>query len=129
MRYRQTSQTPSHESVLNGWVLIATLFMLSLLALAVIKTVGFGVVGWYVALGLTTFWLYRHDKYAAKHDSWRIQESTLHKLALAGGWVGAAFAHKLLRHKSQKPEFRKGFYLTVFGNVVALMLFWWFKWR
>lgn len=79
-------------------------------------------LGWYVAISLATYLLYQHDKNAAKNNSWRVAESSLHKLALAGGWIGAVFAHKFLRHKSAKAEFRKNFYLTVVGNIVGLVI-------
>ena len=71
---------------------------------------------------LTAVVLYAHDKKAAQNGDWRVQEASLHKLAFAGGWVGAAFAHWLLRHKSTKPEFRRAFYLTVIGNLLALAI-------
>ncbi len=129
MRYTRQPKARINESILNAWVILAILFILGLGGLVAAKLLPMGILGWYFALSLATFLLYGHDKNAAQNDSWRVQEATLHKLALAGGWVGAAFAHKLLRHKSQKPEFRKNFYMTVIGNIIALVVVWWIKFR
>jgi uncharacterized membrane protein YsdA (DUF1294 family)/cold shock CspA family protein len=64
----------------------------------------------YLLISLITFMIYAKDKTAAKRDSWRTPENTLHMLALIGGWPGALLAHKLLRHKSsinpEKPRSR-----------------------
>jgi uncharacterized membrane protein YsdA (DUF1294 family) len=38
-----------------------------------------------------------------------------------GGWVGAMVAQTYLRHKSQKPDFRLSFYLTVVINLGGLL--------
>lgn len=110
-------------------LMMACGFVAILTVLVGLKVLPVAVLGWYVAISLATFLLYRYDKQAAKQGNWRVQEATLHKLALAGGWVGAALAQSVLRHKSQKPEFRKHFYLTVIGNIVGLGVIWFIKFR
>lgn len=119
----------SNAQSLRVWVVIGMVFF-GLLTLGVIW-IGLpkGIIVWYMAVSLATFLLYAHDKKAAQNGSWRVQEATLHKLALAGGWIGAAFAHWLLRHKSSKPEFRKAFYLTVIGNIIGLVIIGFIKYR
>ena len=74
----------------------------------------------YLGLSVITFMTYWVDKSKAQRGAWRIQESTLHLFSLLGGWPGAAIAQQVLRHKSQKREFRIGFWFTVFANVGAL---------
>ena len=80
------------------------------------------IIAWYIALGMITYAMYAKDKAAARSDGWRTPESTLHLLSALGGWVGAMVAQTYLRHKSQKPEFRMTYYLTVIINL-ALLLF------
>ncbi|MGQ7273079.1 DUF1294 domain-containing protein [Marinobacter sp. V034] len=75
----------------------------------------------YLAASVVTFCVYAWDKRAARRDAWRIQENTLHILALIGGWPGAALAHQLLRHKSSKRAFRNVFWLTVIVNCAGLI--------
>jgi len=41
-------------------------------------------------------------------------------LALLGGWPGAWFAQRRLRHKSRKQPFRAVFWITVLLNLAAL---------
>ena len=79
------------------------------------------VVGWYFVLGLITYGMYAKDKAAAQSGEWRTPESTLHLLSILGGWVGAMVAQTYLRHKSQKPEFRMTYYLTVVINLAVLL--------
>lgn len=76
----------------------------------------------YLVLSLITFLLYSLDKTASKKGSWRTSESTLHWLALAGGWPGALIAQQTLRHKSRKQSFRAVFGVTVVLNCCALIL-------
>ncbi|MBU0946655.1 MAG: cold shock and DUF1294 domain-containing protein [Proteobacteria bacterium] len=75
----------------------------------------------YIATSALTFIIYAADKSAARKGAWRTQESTLHVLALAGGWPGALVAQQKLRHKSQKQSFRAVFWLTVFLNCAAFV--------
>jgi hypothetical protein len=39
---------------------------------------------------------------------------------LIGGWLGALFAQKVLRHKSRKQEFKRVFWITVILNCSML---------
>ena len=71
---------------------------------------------------LFTFITYTIDKSAAGRGGWRTPESTLHALAMAGGWPGALLAQQFLRHKSAKAEFRSVFWVTVVVNVAAFVL-------
>jgi len=85
-----------------------------------------GRLPWWVAaayplLSLVTFLAYADDKHAATHGRWRTSESTLHLLALLGGWSGAWLAQKWLRHKSRKPDFQLTFWIVVVLNVAGLI--------
>jgi uncharacterized membrane protein YsdA (DUF1294 family)/cold shock CspA family protein len=80
------------------------------------------VAGVYLVLSAATFITYAADKSAAASRSRRTPESTLHVLALAGGWPGALLARQFLRHKSTKQEFRQVFWATVVLNVLGLLL-------
>lgn len=76
----------------------------------------------YLVASLITFLAYAWDKSAAQRHAWRVQESTLHLLALLGGWPGALLAQEKLRHKTQKEPFRRIFWVTVALNCIALGL-------
>ncbi|MET3494506.1 cold shock and DUF1294 domain-containing protein [Variovorax boronicumulans] len=73
------------------------------------------VLGAVPGLSLLAFIAYALDKNAAQTGRWRTKESTLHLLALIGGWPGAWAAQRLLRHKSSKQGF-----LVVYRATVAL---------
>ncbi|WP_288726897.1 DUF1294 domain-containing protein [uncultured Psychrobacter sp.] len=89
--------------------------------LAVMNKLSWLVGAWYVILGVITYGMYAKDKAAAQNGDWRTPESTLHLLSTLGGWVGALVAQTYLRHKSQKPEFRIAYYLTVIINLAGLL--------
>lgn len=92
-----------------------------LILLAATNKLSWLVVAWYAALGIITYGIYAKDKAAAQSGDWRTPESTLHVLSALGGWVGAMVAQTYLRHKSQKPEFRVTYYLTVVINMAGLL--------
>lgn len=79
------------------------------------------IVGWYAFIGVVTYGAYVKDKRAAIHSKWRTPETTLHLLSVLGGWVGAMAAQNILRHKTQKSEFRLAYYLTVLINLAGLL--------
>ncbi|UJW73364.1 DUF1294 domain-containing protein [Rhizobium sp. SL42] len=55
---------------------------------------------------IVVFGIYAFDKLAAREGGWRVRESTLILLAVAGGGTGAFVCQRLLRHKTRKPPFR-----------------------
>ena len=97
-------------------------FVLVFLAISVLWRPPDWLAGLYLAASVATFIAYAIDKSAATRGTWRTPESSLHLLALAGGWPGALLAQQLLRHKSTKAEFRQVFWATVVLNVAALIL-------
>lgn len=92
-----------------------------LILLVVMNKLSWLVVAWYVVLGVITYLTYAKDKAAAQNGDWRTPEMTLHIMSAIGGWVGAMVAQTYLRHKSQKPEFRMVYYLTVIINMAGLL--------
>lgn len=74
----------------------------------------------YVFLSVMTLLFYAGDKRAAVESRWRTPENTLHTLALLGGWPGALFAQRFLRHKSRKTSFLVTFWITVAINLAVL---------
>lgn len=81
------------------------------------------VLSLYASASVITFVAYGLDKRAARNGRWRTRESTLHLLALLGGWPGALLAQKTLRHKSAKTSFLAMFWITVLLNGGALYVF------
>lgn len=80
-----------------------------------------GVALVYLVLSAVAFVAYAIDKSAARRGARRTPESTLHLLALLGGWPGALLAQQFLRHKSTKASFRAVFWATVVINVIGFV--------
>ncbi len=100
---------------------------LSVLFLAMITTAYFfghlhqALLFGYLAISAGAFLAYASDKSKAQRRVSRIPENTLHLFSLIGGWPGAAIAQQLLRHKTQKREFRIVFWFTVIANTAGLL--------
>ena len=79
-------------------------------------------------MNIITFVLYGVDKYKAKHNRFRIPETTLLLWGYFGGAYGAAVGMQVWHHKTQKWKFRIAVPLSVvFVTVVFLAmiyLFW-----
>ncbi len=71
-------------------------------------------------INLVTFAIFAWDKRCAIRGTWRISESTLLTLALAGGTPGAFIARQRLRHKTRKQPFRS--YFTMIAVLQAVLL-------
>ncbi len=97
-------------------------FLVVYVVVAVVWKLPLWVAGVYLLLSAATFIAYAADKSAATSRSWRTPESTLHMMALVGGWPGALLAQQILRHKSTKQTFRQVFWGTVLLNVVGLVV-------
>ena len=77
----------------------------------------------YLGSSLAAFVAYWVDKNAAASGSWRTRESTLHILALVGGWPGAFLAQRALRHKTSKASFQAAFVATALLNVAGFVIY------
>jgi len=115
---RVTTPDSSRTGTLSG--AFATSFFCFLLLAGFAGRLPFSVAGLYLATSIVAFLAYALDKSAARTNQWRIKESTLHLLALIGGWPGALIAQKTLRHKSRKRESQTVFRITVILNCGAL---------
>lgn len=71
------------------------------------------VLTYLAAVSGLTYFLYRGDKKAAQEGRWRTPESTLHLAELAGGWPGAFFAQRMLRHKTSKVSYQVTYWVIV----------------
>lgn len=97
------------------------LYMLGLTAWAGFGGLPVAVLAAYAGMSLLSYAMYAADKRAARQSARRIPEQTLHTLDLLCGWPGGWLAQHRLRHKTVKPAFRSVFWLTVAGNVSALL--------
>jgi uncharacterized membrane protein YsdA (DUF1294 family)/cold shock CspA family protein len=96
-------------------------FLLFVVCAVLVSAIPVHILLLYLIVSTATFGAYALDKSAAKRGAWRTSESTLHLLALVGGWPGALIAQNRLRHKSRKQSFRAVFWATVAINCSALV--------
>ena len=66
--------------------LLASVFLLVVAGAVWLSAIPMPVLLVYLVVSLATFAAYALDKRAAEKGNWRTSESTLHLLALAGGW-------------------------------------------
>ena len=125
-RARASAAVPARSAGASGVpVALATavLFFTLLFGLVVLDEVSVMLLAAYGLLSGVAFLMYGADKSAAKQGRWRTSESTLHTIALLGGWPGALVARRVFRHKTTKQPFRTIFWGTVIANCVALAWF------
>ena len=97
-------------------MVIALLFIASVMIASAMGELPYAVPAVYLCASLPAFMMYYKDKRAAGAHQTRTPESTLHTLALLGGWPGALLAQGLLRHKTRKMPFQAVFWCTVALN-------------
>ncbi|OZI55722.1 DUF1294 domain-containing protein [Bordetella genomosp. 1] len=122
----QGAPAPARGRVVHGLGAKTALF-LGLVVAGLVAAIAFGALPlWlglvYAGMSVLAFVVYAADKSSARAGVRRIPESTLHMLALAGGWPGALVAQQMLRHKSSKPSFLAVYWLTALLNVAACVL-------
>ena len=66
------------------------------------------ILGYLLAVNITSFLLYGIDKYKAKKNQWRISEATLLTMAAIGGSIGAWAGMRLWHHKTMHKKFKYG---------------------
>ena len=116
----ETFKPTQAQSASNFSITFACIFIGLLLIALVVGYIPKGIVFFYLGASAFTYIVYVFDKSKAQRGVWRTPESTLHILALVGGWPGAAIAQQIHRHKSKKRKFRSVFWLTVIVNCSTL---------
>lgn len=102
------------------WYALAVAFLGFLALGAVLGRIPWLFAAVYAVASVIAFGAYGFDKAAARRGGQRTPESTLHFIALVGGWPGALVAQRRYRHKSTKAAFQSTFWFTVLVNVAAL---------
>lgn len=76
-----------------------------------------------IVFNFFTFLLFGYDKHLARRHKTRIHEATLLRLALMGGSIGAVFAQKFFRHKTQKYRYLFWVILVIQFSIFELVWF------
>ena len=79
--------------------------------------------GYLLMVNVMTFIVFGVDKWKAVHGKWRIRESMLLGLSLAGGAAGGLAAMYLFRHKIRKTRFKLWMPVMLVGQAVFLFYF------
>lgn len=77
-----------------------------------------------LAMNIVTFIMFGLDKWKAKKSEWRIPESTLLWLAVAGGSIGALVGMKVWHHKTLHKKFTLGVPAILIGQVIIFLFLW-----
>ena len=75
------------------------------------------ILGYLLAVNITSFLLYGIDKYKAKKGRWRISEATLLLMAVIGGSIGAWAGMRLWHHKTMHKKFKYGIPIIIILQV------------
>lgn len=76
----------------------------------------------YTVMSLIAFAAHGLDKRAAKRNTRRTPEATLHTLELLGGWPGALAARHLFRHKTKKTSYRIVFWAIGIAHLAVIVV-------
>ena len=82
------------------------------------------LVVYLLAVNLLLFGLMGVDKYKAKHDRWRVRESTLFVCAVLGGSVGGILGMRMFHHKTLHTAFRLGFPAVLAVQLLLAGIIW-----
>ena len=63
------------------------------------------------------------DKQKARKNLWRIPESTLILIGIAGGSLGCIMGMRLFRHKTRHPKFYIGLPIILTLQIVLILVF------
>ncbi|MCU0705101.1 MAG: DUF1294 domain-containing protein [Fimbriiglobus sp.] len=79
-----------------------------------------------LSMSIVTTLIYWWDKRRAEAGTGRVPEKTLHLLAFLGGWPGAWWAQRQLRHKTRKLQFQVVFWVLVTIHLGVVCVIAWF---
>ena len=79
------------------------------------------ILGYFLAVNITTFFLYGIDKYKAKKGKWRISEATLLLMAAIGGSIGAWVGMRIWHHKTMHKKFKYGIPIIIITQIAVLV--------
>ena len=75
------------------------------------------ILGYLLAVNITSLFLYGIDKYKAKKGRWRISEATLLLMAVIGGSIGAWVGMRIWHHKTMHKKFKYGIPIIIIMQV------------
>ena len=75
------------------------------------------ILGYLLAVNMTSFLVYGIDKYKAKKGRWRISEATLLLMAVIGGSIGAWVGMRIWHHKTMHKKFKYGIPIIIILQV------------
>ena len=78
------------------------------------------ILGYLLAVNITSFLLYGIDKYKAKKGRWRISEATLLTMAAIGGSIGAWAGMRLWHHKTMHKKFKYGMPVIIIMQIALV---------
>ena len=78
------------------------------------------ILGYLLAVNITSFLLYGIDKFKAKKNLWRISEATLLTMAAIGGSIGAWVGMRIWHHKTMHKKFKYGIPLIIILQVALV---------
>ena len=78
------------------------------------------ILGYLLAVNITSFLLYGIDKYKAKKGRWRISEATLLLMAVIGGSIGAWVGMRIWHHKTMHKKFKYGIPVIIIMQIALV---------
>ena len=78
------------------------------------------VIAWIAFCSFGAIVLTCADKWSAKHDGWRVRESTLLWMAAFGGSVFMFLTMLLIRHKTKHKKFMMGLPVIIFIQCLVI---------
>ena len=78
------------------------------------------ILGYLLAVNITSLLFYGIDKYKAKTGRWRISEATLLLMAVIGGSIGAWVGMRIWHHKTMHKMFKYGIPLILIMQIALV---------
>ena len=79
------------------------------------------ILGYFLAVNITSFLLYGIDKFKARKNLWRISEATLLTMAAIGGSIGAWVGMRIWHHKTMHKKFKYGIPVIIILQIALVV--------